>query len=128
MIVQVYELDGNDNVKVVVSGMFFNDPAPPSPAGKTIVLIIQHPLESNIESNKEKILDQTVVANILRWAVVIAHYEVSNKLLSFWKLKIASVDLEILEKRYITLTDKSNHHVIDDARIIAVKMPGMQAL
>ena len=48
MIVQVHELDGNDNVKVVVSGMFFNDPAPPSPAGKTIVFIMQHPLESNI--------------------------------------------------------------------------------
>ena len=54
MIVQVHELDGNDNVKVVVSGMFFNDPAPPSPAGKTIVFIMQHPLESNIKSNKEK--------------------------------------------------------------------------
>ena len=54
MIVQVHELDGNDNVKVVVSGMFFNDPAPPSPAGKTIVFIMQHPLESNINSNTEK--------------------------------------------------------------------------
>ena len=66
MIVQVHELDGNDNVKVVVSGMFFNDPAPPSPAGKTIVFIMQHPLESNIKSNTEKKLGQTVVANILR--------------------------------------------------------------
>ena len=106
MIVQVHELDGNDNVKVVVSGMFFNDPAPPSPAGKTIVFIMQHPLESNIKSNTEKKLGQTVVANILRWAVAIAHYKVSNKLLSFWNLKIALVDLEILEKRYITLTNQ----------------------
>ena len=31
-------------------------------------------------------------------------WAISNELLSFWNLKIALVDLEILEKRYITLS------------------------
>ena len=39
-----------------------------------------------------------------KWWTIKIFWPISNKLLSFWNLKIALVDLEILEKGYITLT------------------------
>ena len=44
------------------------------------------------------------------WWTITIFWSISNKPLSFWNLKIALVDLEILEKRYITL---SHRHVIN---------------
>ena len=38
-----------------------------------------------------------------KWWTAKIFWAISNKLLSFWNLKIAFVDLEILEKRYITI-------------------------
>ena len=51
------------------------------------------------------------------WWTIKIFWAISNKLLSFWNLKIALVEFEILEKRYITLRwQKSlNEDIMDRA-------------